>query len=187
MLYVDSIGTPWLGLTEVSMDPANGGMEPRYLDGQLVNLYATLPDNTGKISAFTYPDAFEECIGTRSSNGLRLHHQPTKAFDLVYRRMLGAADGTEGYEIIFMYQCRTVESSSSDVTDSDAIELKAFSWDFVSKPVSIPGFRPTAYLTLRTRDTTPTKIASIERVIYGVTGVPARMPTVAELMAYLAS
>lgn len=187
MLYVDTVGTPWVGLTGIDFSPAGGGLEPRYLDGRLVTIAETPNEYSGRVTAFTKPDEFLPCLGTRVLNGLQIHNQPSKPFDLTYRRMANASDGTTGYEIIFVYGCRTQDGSRTDATTTDTTDIQSLSWDLTAVPVSIPGFRPTPVFTISTRSVSATKIASIERILYGAAGAAPRMPTISELTAYLAT
>ena len=48
-----------------------------------------------------------------------------------------------------------------------------FSWEITTTPENVPGFKPTAIITIDSSKADPTKLAALEEILYGRNAVEA--------------
>jgi len=192
----------WNGITNVE-DSSDVEVKPFHLDG-MKYLEAVIPgDYQGKLSAFTYPDEFDEIMGIidvahgtspveNPIPGLYYHDQLLKSFSLSYRTMLGDdIQGMEyGYKIHLLYNVVASPESSSFVTLSDSgVEPIEFSWSLSgTPPARIKGFRPTVHLSIDSTKTPPDLLKVLEDMLYGTDKFEPQLPSmqdIAEFFGYL--
>ena len=58
-------------------------------------------------------------------------------------------------------------SEKAHATTSDSPEAATFSWELTTTPIAVPGFKPTASLTIDSTKVTAAKLAAIEDKLYG--------------------
>ena len=58
-------------------------------------------------------------------------------------------------------------SEKAHATTSDSPEAATFSWELTTTPIAVPGFKPTASLTIDSTKVTAAKLAAIEAKLYG--------------------
>jgi hypothetical protein len=152
VLYVDgSDGVPWNGLISVSESPSGADLSEYYIDGIKYLQLLAGEEFTATIDAFTYPDEFASCDGTRSvGNGLFVTQQPRKGFSLSYRSQVGNdVDGiSHGYKIHVVYNALAAPSARQRNSLSDSIAPLNFSWQISTKPPRFAGYKPTAHLVI---------------------------------------
>jgi hypothetical protein len=107
-----------------------------------------------------------------------LDSQPSAAFDLSYRTLVGnGLDGSEhGYKIHLVYNATVTPGALSYETLSDSINPSTMSWEIQAVPVRVEGFRPTAHIVIDTRHMDQNKIDAIEELLYGSDTTLPRMP-----------
>lgn len=186
VLYVDgSGGVPWNGLISVSESPSGADLSEYYIDGiKYLQLLAT-EEFTATIDAFTYPDEFAACDGTRPvGNGLFVTQQPRKEFSLSYRTKVGNdVDGVDlSYKIHLVYNSLAAPSSRQHNSLSENVEPLNFSWQISTKPPRFAGYKPTAHLVIDARDTPSDLLATIEDILYGTAIAAPRIPSADELI-----
>lgn len=95
VLYVDGAdGVPWNGLISVSESSSGGDLAEYYIDGIKYLQLLAAEEFVATIEAFTYPDEFAACDGTRPvGNGLFMTQQPRRQFGLAYRTKIGNDKG----------------------------------------------------------------------------------------------
>jgi hypothetical protein len=173
-----SLATPWDGLVSVE---ESGGEAARayYADGRPF-LFLPIPkEYKATLNAYTYPDAFSEIMGLAEvTDGMYLDSQPSAAFDLSYRTLVGnGLDGSEhGYKIHLVYNATVTPGALSYETLSDSINPSTMSWEIQAVPVRVEGFRPTAHIVIDTRHMDQNKIDAIEELLYGSDTTLPRMP-----------
>jgi len=178
-------GVAWNGLTSVSENPSGGEPTPYYMDGvKYLNVPAP-EEYTGSIEAFTYPNEFAQCDGTLDTQyGFSAHHQPRKSFGLSYRTRLGNdIDGEQhGYKIHLLYNALASPTQKSYSTVSDNLEAMAFSWGLTTIPIILVGYKPTAHLTISSKDISNSLLTRIEEHLYGSSTLAPALITPAELI-----
>lgn len=180
VLYVDGhTGVPWNGVTKISVKPSGGQPRPVYLDGvKIVNPHSP-QEATGSISAFYSPEEFDMCDGTRMvMPGLKVGQQTRAPFNLSYRTRVGSDVGSEThYRIHFLFNLMASSSDKSHRTNSQSVEPSTLVWDFVSRPLVVPGYFPSAYMYVDSKTYDPIDLVKLEDIIYGTNLYPPLAPT----------
>lgn len=182
-------GYAWNGLTAITESPSGAEASPQYADNiKYLNLISA-EEFGGTIEAFTYPREFEQCDGTASPQaGVSIGQQSRKTFGLSYRTKVG--NDIEGqdlsYKIHLVYGALAAPSEKARNTINDSPEAVAFSWEFTTTAVDVPGFKPSATLTIDKRYVDATAFAALETILYGAPGVDPRLPLPTEVIALFA-
>lgn len=185
VLYLkDGRVVPWNGLTSVE-DNNNAEMKSFYLDGIKILDHVTPGDYSAKLSAFTYPDEFDEVVGApQIAPGLTFYEQRSKSFNLAYRTRVGTdLDENYGYKIHLLYNVMATPDSHTFESIQENISAPEFSWTLSGTPPvgTIDGIRPTAHVSIDSNDTRSDLLELIENILYGTAGDAPRFPTILEL------
>jgi len=146
-------GVAWNGLISVT-ESSGQTQDPRYFDGQRYLTRNLSAGFAGIISAFTYPDELEPCIGTVGA----LTGQPKQPFGFSFRT---------NRELHIVYNALAVAPKSDYKTMDESPDPMAFEWAFTTQPVNISGGKPSAHLVIMVDDAPPAAIADLEVLIYG--------------------
>lgn len=184
-------GVAWNGLMSVAENPE--GAEPTAIYADNIK-YLTLVSNEefkATIEAYTYPEEFEECDGSKEIvDGLTAGQQPRKGFGFSYRTLIGndVKGDKLGYKLHLVYGCKAQPSSKSYESVNDTPEAMTFSWDITTDPVEMWGdLSPTAILTIDSTKVDSEDLAAIEAILYGGESEDATLPNpqaVAVLLGY---
>lgn len=181
-------GYAWNGLTSVTESPSGAESSPQYADnGKYLNLISE-EEFGATIEAFTYPDEFAQYNGEAElADGVYAGQQKRGTFGLSYRTKVG--DDVNGqdknYKIHLIYGCTAAPSEKAYSTVNDSPEATTFSWEISTTPVDVPGFKPTASITIDSRTVAPDKLKAIEKILYGSDESPEtkpRLPLPAEVI-----
>lgn len=176
---VYSKGVAWNGLTAVTESPSGAEATPLYADDiKYLNLMSN-EEFGATIEAYTYPDEFAECDGSASiATGVMIGQQTRKTFGLSYRTALGndTVGNDYGYKLHLIYGALAAPSEKGYATINDSPEAITFSWEVTTTPVSVTGFKPTASITIDSTKADPTKLAALEKILYGSDDSPATEP-----------
>lgn len=189
MLYVGSgVAVPWNGLINVTETPTGGDGQPYYLDGQKALNIPAGEDFTAKIETFAAPIEFAPCAGRLSlALGLYAGNQPPSTFGFSYRSIIGNdASANFGYKIGIIYNALALISDFEHTTISDSPAVSSYSFGITTVPITIPGRRQTAHITVDTRQVSASNLTQMEIILYGNTANDPRMPTPTELATLLA-
>ena len=183
-------GVAWNGLTAVTESPSGAEANPQYADNiKYLNLLSA--EEFGcTIEAFTYPEAFAQCDGTVApSAGVSIGQQTRKTFGFAYRTKLGNdIDGSDhGYKLHLIYGALAAPSEKAYSTVNDSPEALTFSWDVTTTPVDVPGYKPTAQLTIDSTKVDALDLAALEELLYGTANTTAELPLPAEVIALFAA
>lgn len=174
-----SKGVAWNGLTAVTESPSGAEATALYADDiKYLNLMST-EEFGATIEAYTYPEEFAACDGSASiAKGVTIGQQKRSAFGLCYKTTLGNdVDGNDfGYKLHLIYGALAAPSEKGYSTISDSPEAITFSWEVTTTPVSVDGFKPTASLTIDSTKADATKLAALEKILYGSDDAPANEP-----------
>jgi hypothetical protein len=175
-------------LVSVKEVPTGGIAQPYYLDGIKYLNVASREEFAATIEAFSAPDAFAMCDGSAQlGHGLTGTQQPRRSFGFSYRSII-ANDLTDnlGYKIHLVYNAMAKPSARSNGTIADTITPVDYSWDITTVPPMIGGFMPSAHFIIDSTTTASYHLTAIEDILYGVTDVDPRLPSVTELLAIFA-
>lgn len=168
----------WNGITAFNESPS--GAEPTALwadNIKYLNLMSA-EEFGGTLEAYSYPDAFEECDGSKEiAPGVYIGQQSRRLFGLCYRTLIGSdTEGTEkGYKIHLVYNCQASPSERSHATVNDSPEAANPSWEISTTPaeVTTKGMKPTATVVIDSTKVDADKLSSFLDILYGTDAVEA--------------
>lgn len=190
-------GVAWNGISAITEQPSGAEASPVYADDiKYLNLISA-EDYAATIEAYTYPDEFAECDGSASlADGVSIAQQKRKTFGLCYRTTVGNdVDGESyGYKLHIIYGAMAAPSEQAHNTVNDSPEAMQMSWSISTTPVSVPGFKPTASLTIDSTKADKAKLTALEEILYGKDpttdggndGVEPRLPLPDEIKTLMA-
>lgn len=182
------LGVAWNGLTAVTESPSGAEATPLYADDiKYLNLMSA-EEFAATIEAYMYPDEFAECDGSASLvEGVSVGQQKRKSFGLCYRTTLGNdVDGNgHGYKLHIIYGALAAPSEKGYATVNDSPEAITFSWEIKTTPVNVTGLKPTATVTIDSTKVDPTKLAALEKVLYGSEQADPRLPLPDEIKSIM--
>lgn len=169
----DDRGVPWNGLTSIDENDGGASVEPVYFEGVKYHGVQKVGDFGATLSAFMYPEEFDECEGLVSlGNGLFVDNQPPKPFGMSFRTKVGnELEGLgHGYKVHLLYNLTAIPNEVTRQTMSDPLNLTDFSWEISAVPVPITNYRPTAHVILDSRYLPSEILSEIENILYGSEG-----------------
>jgi hypothetical protein len=181
--YVE--GYAWNGLTTVTESPSGAEASPQYADNVKYLNLVSAEEFGATIEAFTYPSEFGQCDGSAAPEaGVLIGQQGRKTFGLSYRTLVGNdLDGTDyGYKLHLIYGALAAPSEKAYATMNDSPEAITLSWEVSTTPVQVPGFKPTAQLTLDSTKVDAAALADLEDILYGDGSTDARLPLPGEIL-----
>lgn len=152
----------WDGLVAVTED-SDSENSATYIDGQRVVNRMTAKSFSGSISAFMYPDLFEEEAFTA---------RRPRPFGLSYR-----VETQIGYKIHLVYN---VLVAPSPVTRQLNV-TEPFTWPFSTTPALLPDGMVGAHLIVDPGVAYPWTIEALENTLYGSDAGPGRLPSPTEV------
>lgn len=183
-------GVAWNGLTALTETPEGAEIEDLYADN--IKYLSLLSAETfgGTIEAYTYPDEFMECDGSKElAAGVVAYQQTRKTFGLCYRTVLGNdVDGNDkGYKLHLIYGCKASVSERAYSTINDSPEAITFSWEFKSTPVTVSkdGFKPTSCIIIDSTKVAKEKMTLLENKLYGDVSTEAELPLPDEVLSII--
>lgn len=173
-------GVAWNGLTAVTESPSGAEATPLYADDiKYLNLMST-EEFGATIEAYTYPDEFAECDGSAElAKGVYIGQQPRKTFGLCYKTTLGNdEDGnSHGYKLHLIYGAKAAPTEKAYSTINDSPEAITFSWEITTTPVEVKDAKPTALITIDSTKVDSTKLAALEKILYGKDATTGQTPS----------
>lgn len=164
-------GVAWNGLISVTQSPSGAEPTPLWADDiKYLNLISA-EEFGATIEAYTYPDEFAECDGSAYiAPGVTIGQQKRKTFGLSYKTIIGndVDENDYGYKIHLIYGAIAAPSEKAYSTINDSPEAITFSWEISTTPVEVPGYKPTAILTIdSTKVDDAEKLSALEKILYG--------------------
>jgi len=178
-------GVAWSGLSSIVENLRGDDTKAFYLDGEKYLQVPSYEEFEATITAFTYPEEFEECEGTqRIRYGLYLSQQRKKSFNLSYRSFIGNdLDGLDfAYKIHIVYNAIVRPSSRSYTTVNPNTSPMLFSWDLTTLPSSVDGYKKSAHIVIDSRLTNEDTLSAIENFLYGDESSSSSIPTIEEVI-----
>jgi hypothetical protein len=185
-----SNGVAWNGLSSVSQSPSGAEASPIWADNiKYLNLVSA-EEFSASVEAYTYPDEFAECDGSKLvADGVYAGQQTRKRFGLSYRTQIGndVKNTDYGYKLHLIYNCLASPSEKSYQTINDSPEAIAFSWEIATTPVTVnkTGVKPTATLEIDSTKVPAEKMAALEAILYGSEEAAARLPLPDEVITLI--
>lgn len=183
-------GVAWNGLTAVNENPSGGEPTALWADNtKYLNLLST-EEFGATIEAYTYPDEWAECDGSKAAaTGVYIGQQTRKPFGFTYRTLIGNDTDSQdyGYKIHLIYNATAKPSSKNYETVNDSPSAITFSYEISTTPVSVANHKPTAHLIIDSTKVDSIKLTSFEQTLYGVAGTPgtaATLPSPDEVIAH---
>lgn len=190
-----STGVAWNGITSVSETPDGAEATDLYADDIK---YATLRSAEtlgGTIEAYTYPDEWAECDGSKEiADGVFIGQQSRKMFGLVYKTSIGddTSNDVNAYKLHIIYAATASPSDRQYDTINDSPDAITFSWEYTTTSVAFTSdayknYKPTSLITIDSSKVDATKLATIESTLYGTAEKEPTLPSPDELLAMLAN
>ena len=182
-------GVAWNGLISVTESPSGAEEQALYADDIKYAAPRSREEFGATIEAYTYPEAFEKCDGSAElSPGVTIGQQTRTPFGLAYKTTIGndTENNNYGYKLHLIYGATAAPSEKAYQTINDSPEAITFSWELTTTPVSVKGYEPTAILTIDSTKTDPTKLATLEGILYGSEETEARLPLPDEIATIMA-
>ena len=181
-------GYAWNGLTGVTESPSGAEQTPLYADDIKYLTLMSAEEFGATIEAYMYPDEFADCDGSAEiAKGVTIGQQNRKAFGMAYKTTVGndVDNNDHGYKLHLIYGALACPSAKGYTTINDSPEAVNFSWEVTTTPVSVTGHKPTASIVIDSTKADPTKLADLEKILFGSTEADARLPLpdeIAEIM-----
>lgn len=178
-------GVAWNGLIGVTESPSGAEATPLYAND---HKYLELTSNEEfgfSIEAYTYPDEFAECDGSKELvAGIKISQQTRSTFGLSYRTTLGNdTEGNDyGYKLHLVYGAKAAPTEKGYSTINDSPEAITFSWECTTTPVEVAGFKPTSHIEIDSTKVDAEKLKELEAILYGSENEEARLPMPEELV-----
>jgi len=176
-------GAAWNGVTAFTESPEGAEPTPLYADNMKYLNLMSAEDFKASIEAYTYPDEFAECDGSKEmATGVKIGQQTRKIFGLSYRTKRGndIAGDEYGYILHLVWGCLAAPSEKGYQTTNDSPEAIAFSWEISTTPVGVTDAKPTAHMEIDSTKVDATDLATLEATLYGTggqSGTDALLPT----------
>jgi len=172
-------GVAWNGLTGVTESPSGAEPSPIYADDIKYLTLLSIEELGATIEAYTYPKEFEACDGSADIvEGVMIGQQSRSTFGMSYRTTIGNDTELEnfGYKLHLLYGCLASPSEKAYATINDSPEAITFSWEVTTTPVEVPGFKPTALITINSTKVDEGQLKKLEDILYGTETEEARLP-----------
>jgi hypothetical protein len=180
-------GVAWNGLTAVTESPDGAEATDLYANNGKYGTMRSAETFGATIEAYTYPDEFAICDGSKSPvKGLYVGQQSRPTFGFSYVTNLGndsvGADEGTMYKLHLIYGATASPSEKSYTTINDSPDAVTFSWDVTTTPVAVAGMKPTAQLVLDSTKVDTKAMAAVEAILYGTDTLDAKLPLPDEII-----
>lgn len=165
-------GITWNGLVSVTESEVDSTITKTYIDGEARSIVSSVGDFALKVSAFTYPDEFEQFTGFTEI----FDNQPRKSFSFCYR----TGDEANG-QLHLVYNAKAAPSSRSWNTMTDSVEINLFEWDITTVPFDYDGIRPTAHVIIDLNKTWDWVTEALIEALYGTESTDPYLPDLEEI------
>lgn len=190
-------GVAWNGLIGITESPSGAESNPQYADNIKYLDLMSAEEFGATIEAYMYPVEFEECDGTAEvAPGVTIGQQNRKTFGMSYRTKVGndVAGQDYGYKLHLFWGAKASPSEKNFQTINDSPEATTFSWEVTTTPVVLTTinpktkkvYNPTASMVVNSTKVDATKLAALEKILYGDAESEPRLPTPDEVIAIFA-
>lgn len=168
----------WNGVTNISENPDGAEQNDMWADNMKYSSPRSVENYGITIEAYTYPDAFAMCDGSREPvTGAKIGQQKRNDFCLAYRTEVGtdsvsSPDGEYLLHLVYGLTASPTDRAYETINDSpDAI---TFSWECDSNPVACVdeelgyNFKPVSSITIDSSKVDDrNQLATLEQYLFG--------------------
>lgn len=178
-------GVAWNGITGYTASPSGAEAQDMYADNIKYASPRSAETFGSTIEAYMYPDEWAECDGSAEVvKGVSFGQQKRKAFGFSVRTKIGSdTDDDAGYKLHLQYNSTASPSERAYATTNDSPEGITLSWETTATPVpvTVKGkdgevLKPVASIEIDSTKTDATKLAALEKILYGDEETEARLP-----------
>lgn len=186
-MLINVSGVAWNGVTSIEEDSSGGELESYYRDGNKYMDVISNEDYKATLTCISVPSEFTPSDGgVTLAPGLSATQQPRSTFFLSYRSMVGSdTSDSLGYKIHLVYNLTASPSKKTRATKSNTVSVVEHSWDLNAVPTGGSGYKPTAHFIVDSTKANPTKLASLEQILYGTATQYPYIPSAAYLINLL--
>ncbi len=188
--------SPWNGVTNISENPDGAEKNDMWADNMKYSSPRSVENYGITIEAYTYPDAFAMCDGSREPvAGAKIGQQKRNDFCLAYRTEVGtdsvsSPDGEYLLHLVYGLTASPTDRAYETINDSpDAI---TFSWECDSNPVVCVdeeqgyNFKPVSSVTIdSSRIRNRSMLTAFEDILFGTDAMDPRIPYPLEILELL--
>lgn len=159
-------GVAWNGITAINETPTGAEATDLYADDMKYLSLLSAEELEGTIEAYMYPDEWEQCDGSATTDGVTFGQQSRKQFCLAYVTTVGNDTDSNDYgeKLHLLYNGKASPSERAYATINDSPEAITFSWslkatkekisDALKKAMEAKGvyLKDTALITISKRD-----------------------------------
>lgn len=157
-------GVAWSGLTSVSKKQQSVQTTPLYYEGVPFDILDDSENRTMVLSAYTYPDIFDELLGSyRDDRGFVYGEQPRGWFSMAYRTLINQGPD---YKINVVMNQKAYNTDESYATVGSSVTPTSFTWEMSGIPIHVMG-RTTTFMSFDSRIIRPKTFKEIENTLYG--------------------
>lgn len=185
------IGVAWNGLTGVNESPSGAELTDLWADNIKYASIRSAETFGATIEAYTYPDEFAECDGSKEAeNGVYLGQQERVAFCFCYKTKVGndtQDESDDGYKLHIIYNATASPSEKQYSTVNDSPEAITFSWEVNTTPINVTGHKPVSSIVIDSRKADAAKLAALETKLYGDESSDPELPEPDEILTMMAA
>lgn len=181
-------GVAWNGLTGVTESPTGAEATDFYADDIKYASMRSAEDYEFTIESYTYPPEFAECDGSAAvATGVYIGQQARKMFGFSWVTQIGNdVSDSAGYKLHIVWGATASPSEKAYSSINDSPDAVTFSWDCETNPAAVTGYKNTAVMTIDSTVADPTKLAKLEKKLYGDSAAESTLPTPDEVIAIFA-
>lgn len=185
------IGVAWNGLTGVNESPSGAELTDLWADNIKYASIRSAETFGATIEAYTYPDEFAECDGSKEAEGgVYLGQQERVAFCFCYKTKVGNDthdESDDGYKLHIIYNATASPSEKQYSTVNDSPEAITFSWEVNTTPINVTGHKPVSSIVIDSRKADAAKLAALEAKLYGGDSSEPELPEPDELLTMMSA
>lgn len=185
------VGVAWNGLISVAESPSGAELTDLWADNIKYASIRSAETFGATIEAYTYPDEFSECDGSKEvEDGVYLGQQERTAFCFCYKTKIGndtQDESDDGYKLHIIYNATASPSEKQYSTVNDSPEAITFSWEVSTTPINVSGHKPVSSIVIDSRKANTEKLAALEAKLYGGDSVEPELPDPDEIITMMSA
>ena len=157
-------GVAWSGLTNVSKKQQSIQTTTLHYEGMPFDILDDSENRTMVLSAYTYPDVFDELLGVYvDDRGFMYGEQPRGWFSMAYRTLI--RQGPD-YKINVVMNQKAYATAGEHATIGGSVAPTTFTWEMSGIPIHVMG-KSTTFMSFDSRLIRPKTFKEIENTLYG--------------------
>ena len=185
------IGVAWNGLISVAESPSGAELTDLWADNIKYASIRSAETFGATIEAYTYPDEFSECDGSKEvEDGVYLGQQERTAFCFCYKTKIGndtQDESDDAYKLHIIYNATASPSEKQYSTVNDSPEAITFSWEVSTTPINVSGHKPVSSIVIDSRKANTEKLAALEAKLYGSDSSEPELPDPDEIITMMSA